>query len=291
MSAGASGAAIATAPQPTPPACVPAGAMAASAASPCADQADGLHCIDGTQLTCASGNVERAAPCGITGCETATACSSPGSASAASEQGAMATGTTPDECDVFAPSVCADCLEARCCSDARACVGDGECNALWACLNDCGGRDLACETRCAQAHPDAMQRAAALIACSTQQCAQECGAQDPCVIFPAPRGLACGPNLGLSDKSDRLYLCENGVTIGTVTCRDGCLAAPLGSPDYCLDADPCASSPLNGSRCGVGLSPGADPGSLYYCCEQRTTGSYRCPNGCVRAASGIDRCR
>jgi hypothetical protein len=136
-------------------------------------------------------------------------------------------------------------------------------------------------------------------------------ATDPCAgvtgVYPGGAlGYFCGENLPLSictpgaapgtltcstPPADRLFLCSEGVTVGYVTCADGCYAAPAGEPDYCLDADPCAGSPRNGTFCGANLSPLAEPDVLYTCNGQATLATEACGGGCNAAPLGqADRC-
>jgi hypothetical protein len=134
---------------------------------------------------------------------------------------------------------------------------------------------------------------------------------DPCAEttgeFPTGGGYYCGANLPLSictspdpatgnitcqtPPTDRLYLCSNSATVGYVTCADGCHASEAGVPDYCLDADPCASSSLNGDICGSSLTPLADPNTLYTCQDQVTLVTAACSAGCIPAPVGqADQC-
>lgn len=131
-------------------------------------------------------------------------------------------------------------------------------------------------------------------------------AADPCHIVPGvfeggALGYLCGANLPLSickpgptpgtttcstPPANRLYLCSDSQTVGYVTCAAGCYAAPPGQPDYCLDSDPCANTPLDGDSCGDNLSPLADPNVLYTCQDGVTIASTVCAGGCVAAPLG-----
>ncbi len=133
---------------------------------------------------------------------------------------------------------------------------------------------------------------------------------DPCsgvldVFEGGALGYFCGENLPLSictpgsggtvtcstPPSDRLFLCSESKTVGYVTCADGCHASAAGEPDYCLDGDPCANSPLSGASCGSNLSPLADRNVLYTCEGQKTVATEVCPGGCNAAPLGQnDRC-
>jgi hypothetical protein len=114
---------------------------------------------------------------------------------------------------------------------------------------------------------------------------------DPCAAFPdGGYGYACGVNLGLG-ASAVLYYCNAYTTVGAVTCKQGCHASGLGTPDYCNDSDPCSNSSWNEPICGANLSPLADPDRLYYCNNQVTSQTLDCQNGCYAAPYGqADSC-
>ncbi len=114
------------------------------------------------------------------------------------------------------------------------------------------------------------------------------GENDPCSYFPdSSNGYACGANLGGEANVNTLYYCNQYETVGAVTCKAGCHASSLGTPDYCNDSDPCANSPWsNKAFCGAHLSPLANPNRLYVCENQVTIGYTDCQDGCFLAPYG-----
>jgi hypothetical protein len=89
----------------------------------------------------------------------------------------------------------------------------------------------------------------------------------------------------------KLYACAGGSTSSTTSCSGGCQVNPPGTPDACASNDPCSgANGGNGPYCGSSL-PGGDPGKLYTCTNQTTTGTQTCPSGCQVMPPGTpDKC-
>jgi hypothetical protein len=262
-----------------------------STLSICEDAADGFLCKDGDSIACAGGAVIAVSRCLTSQCANATTCVAPGSGSAVGVDAVnQGNGTRTPECTVFDESECGYCLGRHCCDEGKTCADDPTCAALWSCMSACD--TPACISACAEHRTSATPLAQAIVTCSRSYCSGSCGDTEPCALFPGSYGNACAHNLGLTKHLERNYLCSEGQTLGFTECQEGCHAAPLGSPDYCLDADPCSNSPYNGNFCGETLSPLADEDVLYTCYQQATLESVRCSHGCRASAPGYpDVCK
>jgi lysozyme len=151
---------------------------------------------------------------------------------------------------------------------------------------------------------------------STIHCANGCavappGQNDYCKSPPPPPdpcahtqygGLYCGASnqYGFAGGDpNTIYDCQNGKTISTTHCANGCAVAPPGQNDYCKSPppppDPCAHTQYGGYYCGsstqYGFS-GGDPNALYDCQNHVTASKTACANGCTVAPPGQnDYCR
>jgi hypothetical protein len=65
---------------------------------------------------------------------------------------------------------CEACLEADCCDEASACLGEPECVAIERCWNACANDDSACRYRCASSHPEGMTQWTSVRDCSAANC-------------------------------------------------------------------------------------------------------------------------
>jgi hypothetical protein len=119
---------------------------------------------------------------------------------------------------------------------------------------------------------------------------------DPCGCNPYPDGYACGANLTPNADPNKLYLCANNSTAGSVTCPYGCHVGAVGQPDYCENStsNPCMNNPYNGVACGSNLAvplSSFKQNSLFTCQNQQTVGEVYCAYGCYAAPAGqTDHC-
>jgi hypothetical protein len=132
---------------------------------------------------------------------------------------------------------------------------------------------------------------------------------NPCInVSHANNGLYCGAStqagfLGHSVNSNTdsatMYECIDGQVAREDPCELGCVVAPAGVADHCVNNDPCAavSSANNGVYCGTSTQAGfasnhAVPTELYTCHNSLTQSTQSCANGCVVAPAGqADHCR
>jgi hypothetical protein len=147
---------------------------------------------------------------------------------------------------------CAACMDANCCSQARACAGDPSCDEASNCLAKCS--DAACRAQCAvfDAQPDTLF---ALRSCRVQQCATACGsscgeaasAVDACQTCEQESCCAQETACAIDTACADLNLCIANC-FGAASCPSQCQAQfPLGTADYgnlfaCQNqcASPCA---------------------------------------------------
>src|SRR5262249_27111908 len=78
--------------------------------------------------------------------------------------------------------------------------------------------------------------------------------------------LGTGDNCGTTANGGamgRLYHCVGGVTQSTTACQAGCQIMPVGTNDYCIASNPCATLGT-GANCGTAVNHGARS-TLYQC--------------------------
>lgn len=82
----------------------------------------------------------------------------------------------PAEGATFREPACAECVEAKCASDARACIDDAECAPAFACMVACPVDDPRCRADCEAAHPEVVgqPRFEAWDACRRTRCTDPC---------------------------------------------------------------------------------------------------------------------
>jgi hypothetical protein len=195
----------------------------------CAKRDDGSYCENATQFTCLDGAMDMRASCGTNlGCNSErTACGTPGAFGGRTAE----TSGGLSACASFDPGTCGDCLDTSCCDQGQACAKSGSCTALWQCLIGCS--DLFCKHICLVLNPEGVAIDTALRACMRDKCNDKCSEGDPCSIVVGTAD-GCGPNLGLPEEPSRLFHCSGGRTVSSLTCANGCYAAPEGVPDRCL---------------------------------------------------------
>jgi len=106
---------------------------------------------------------------------------------------------------------------------------------------------------------------------------------------PLGNGLYCGGN-GIDGDPGTLYRCTGGAVTVAATCAAGCLRAPAGSNDACVDTtQTCGAG--NGLYCaGDGIAGNA--GTLYRCANGIVSVAQVCTQGCVvRPVGENDACR
>lgn len=105
---------------------------------------------------------------------------------------------------------------------------------------------------------------------------------------PLGNGLYCGGN-GIPGDANTLYRCTGGAVTVEATCAAGCLHAPAGSPDACVDTTQVCGAG-NGLYCaGNGIVGNA--GTLYRCANGVVSVAQVCTAGCAaRPVGENDRC-
>lgn len=103
---------------------------------------------------------------------------------------------------------------------------------------------------------------------------------------PLGNGLYCGNNGGVTGDPGTLYRCTNGAITVEQTCSAGCLRAPDGEPDACVDATQTCTYG-NGLYCGGnGITGNAD--TLYRCTNGAITVEQVCTAGCAQQPVGLN---
>jgi hypothetical protein len=134
---------------------------------------------------------------------------------------------------------------------------------------------------------------------SPDACNGNGNASDPCAqVAHGNNGTYCssstqnGFNAEGTAVSGSVYSCVDGVTAHVSACAAGCVVAPSGQPDSCVN-DPCtAVSPGdNGRYCGRSNQAGfnlsaANPLTVYNCVNGRSLDSGACKSGCFIAGAG-----
>ena len=101
--------------------------------------------------------------------------------------------------------------------------------------------------------------------------------------------LGTGDNCGTianGGVSGTLYHCVNGVTQSISPCQAGCQIMPVGTRDYCINGNPCATLGTGGN-CGTPTNHGA-AGTLYHCTNSTISSTQACSSGCQVESVGID---
>ena len=117
---------------------------------------------------------------------------------------------------------------------------------------------------------------------------------DPCESAQDGNGHYCGETLS-GGTAGTLYLCNNGDTVSTEPCANGCQVNPPGYADECkpeLNEDLCQyANGGNGPYCGSSLQPGVADDVLFECVNGSTQGQQDCLNGCLQMPPGVpDEC-
>lgn len=127
-------------------------------AEPCADDACFSAC-------------EAAHPTGATKLGALSTCATTTCGSAC---GAPPSGPAPGSCGLTSGApTCDACLDASCCGETTACLGDADCVALVRCYGTCA--DGACAAACDAAHPGGATKLTAVYTCAQTSCAATCG--------------------------------------------------------------------------------------------------------------------
>jgi hypothetical protein len=100
---------------------------------------------------------------------------------------------------------------------------------------------------------------------------------------PLGNGLYCGGN-GIAGDATNLYRCTNGTLTVEATCAAGCLHAPDGQPDACVDATQTCTAG-NGLYCG-GNGIAGNEDTLYRCQNGVVSVAQVCTTACVERPIG-----
>jgi hypothetical protein len=251
----------------------------------------GPQCMNGVTQVCTAGSLTGVQMCHALGCQNPTSCVPPGSPAtlARQAQGVVSNPYCPaNNIPPVAPAnaqirpnplqmSCEQCVRKACCDPLSKCASNQACRDAWSCLQSCSSL-AACD---ACIRNDGAAALAAVHACALSNCL-ECAIADPCAGVSSARN--CGTRLP-GGQADALYQCEQGRTVGAVTCHLGCVMGQ-GQPDHCAGSDPCLSAIYDGPNCGSTLgSPSGVPNVLYQCQAGATKGRTEC-QVCTQAAPG-----
>lgn len=134
----------------------------------CLDSCSDATCETACQTAHPTGAVELTSlsTCVTTSCSACVASSPPPPSSPPSPP-------SPSSCGLSSGlATCDACLDASCCAQSSACVGDVECSALITCIGSCS--DDACANACAAAHGAGVSKLDAVFSCVTTTCGPSC---------------------------------------------------------------------------------------------------------------------